>query len=225
MSSTIHGVASLVNHSSSTYLVSSERPSIHSSSASAVRSVMPTANYLVFRASGLASTNDAIFHPQSWSISQQKHRTYTPSEFARPDLNRRKTCSLRCARLPGFEPSLLTRPLRFLVCAGPDLNRRTPTGQRPKRCAFGLARQPAPVSPYPCPAKIAIAIEPGRVPLSRSGGEAPRRFRAPSDGTVSRSFTGNRRTPRSVSSPPKALLSEASIRIHGTSAKPTFRPR
>ena len=28
-------------------------------------------------------------------------------------------------------------------CEGPDSNRRTPTGQRPKRCAFGLARQPA----------------------------------------------------------------------------------
>ncbi len=34
---------------------------------------------------------------------------------------------------------------RFVACAGPDSNRRTPTRQRPKRCAVGLAWLPAPV--------------------------------------------------------------------------------
>ena len=47
-------------------------------------------------------------------------------------------------------------------CAGPDLNRRTPTGQRPKRCAFGLARQPALVASYTRPANECIAPDSNR---------------------------------------------------------------
>ena len=50
------------------------------------------------------------------------------------------------------------RSLRSVAqCAGPDSNRRTPTGQRPKRCAFGLARQPARSLPYRSHPKIAVA--------------------------------------------------------------------
>ena len=71
------------------------------------------------------------------------------------DLNHGRTCSLRCAssllqtRACSLVASLLTAhgsrrsPFAFEAslrsashCAGPDLNRRTPTGQRPKRCAF-----------------------------------------------------------------------------------------
>ncbi len=50
---------------------------------------------------------------------------------AGPDSNHGRTCSLRCAGPPWFKPLLLAR--RFAPhCAGPDSNRRTPTGQRPK---------------------------------------------------------------------------------------------
>ena len=75
------------------------------------------------------------------------------NQCAGPDLNRMKP---RFARFPGFKSVLLFAHCGR-SCAGPDLNRRTPTGQRPKRCAFGLARQPARVVAYRRRPKIAVA--------------------------------------------------------------------
>jgi len=42
----------------------------------------------------------------------------------------------------GSAPALSSRATPAVECVGPDLNRRTPTGQRPQRCAVGLAWLP-----------------------------------------------------------------------------------
>ena len=53
--------------------------------------------------------------------------------------------SLRALRLPGFKSVLLFAHF-VRSCAGPDSNRRTPTGQRPKRAsACGPRNAPIPV--------------------------------------------------------------------------------
>ena len=61
------------------------------------------------------------------------------------DLNRMKTfllASLRGLRLPGFKPArVIFTALPFGragICREQDLNLRTPTGQRPERCAVDL---------------------------------------------------------------------------------------
>ena len=96
-----------------------------------------------------------------------------PSQCAGPDLN--LTHSTRVARfVPCFKsaPALRSRrsqlargsfhsPLAFRgtpfgrpsQCAGPDLNRRTPTRQRPKRCAVSWLGYPRAVAHTPKPQK------------------------------------------------------------------------
>ena len=67
-----------------------------------------------------------------------------------PDSNRRKKCSLAALAARSFHGSnQVCSPAardgaRGRTCVGPDSNRRTSTGQRPQRCAVGLAWLPTP---------------------------------------------------------------------------------
>ena len=82
------------------------------------------------------------------------------------DSNRNQTCSLRCARLIGFESSSrrfgAARSCAAHSCEGGDSNPWTPTGAGLKPAAFGLAQPPS------------------RTPLSqwqpKSGFESPRNY-------------------------------------------------
>ena len=47
-------------------------------------------------------------------------------------------------RSDSLTPADSLRSLASVQCVGPDLNRRTSTGQRPQRCAVGLAWLPTP---------------------------------------------------------------------------------
>ena len=92
-------------------------------------------------------------------IRWRRHVSHVRSRrsCAGPDSNHGHSATLRF--LLQIRACSFTRSPRSLVhCAGPDLNRRTPTGQRPKRCAFGLARQPALTPAYHRPDQEPIAL-------------------------------------------------------------------
>ena len=67
-------------------------------------------------------------------------RRFAPARAATPRA-RIRTCS--------FTPAASLRSAASVQCAGPDSNRRTPTGQRPKRCAVGRAWLPARTRRFP----------------------------------------------------------------------------